>query len=97
MNKHTTTPRTVQPLTAADMAHIHALAGRDNKTLALQCASHRRRVRRWRSVTAVLLFSGICLAWTTVLAHPRYDEVTTTGGAGGTQLCNIVYDILGNV
>lgn len=84
----------VQPVGAADLAHIRALASRDCSDLPLRCAAYRRRARAWRYATAAVLFVGICLGYRSSLPVSRFDELTTTGTASAGQLCDVVTNII---
>ena len=94
MNMEKTKTVKMQPVGAADLAHIRALASRDCSDLPLRCAAYRRRVRVRRYATATVLFVGICLGYRAALPVPRFDELSTTSVASASQLCDIVENII---
>ena len=89
MKTHHTTPG-LQPLTAADLDYIRALTARHAEGLEQRCARHRHRALIRRTTVAACLFVGCCLSYASTMAHPPYDQITTSGDTGAQHICNTI-------
>ena len=80
----------LQPLTPEAMVHIANLAERDNEGLARRCAHYRRRAAIRRTAVAACIFVGCCLSYSSSMATPLYDQITTTSKAGNQHICDTI-------
>ena len=80
----------LQALTPEAMVHIADLAERDNEGLAQRCASYRRRASIRRTAVAACIFIGCCLSYSSSMATPLYDQITTSSKAGNQHICDTI-------
>lgn len=94
--KHTRKPNKAktQPLTPEAMLFIASLAAKEDSDLSFRCRRHLRRATDWRHAVATVLFATVCLFYFSLIGHPQYDQVTTTGTASGRQICQSIQSVL---
>lgn len=93
---HSTTPG-LQSLTPADLAFIRALAERDTEGLSDRCARYRRRATIRRYAVAACIFLGCCISYSSAMAAPLYEQITTSGESDNQDICDTIRRSIENV
>ena len=87
----------LQPLTAADLDYIRALADEHSVGLEQRCARYRRRASLRRTAVAACIFFGCCFTYSSSMAAPLYEQITTSGQAGIQHICDTIRLTIENV
>lgn len=97
MKTHQATSPRLQPLTPADLAYIRALAAEHSVGLEQRCARYRRRASFRRTAVAVCLFLACCTFYSSAMAAPLYEQITTSSEAGNQYICDTIRLSIENV
>ena len=73
-----------------DRAHIAALAAGHNADLHRWCYRRRRYETFRRVAVATCLLVGCCLSYSSSVATPLYDQITTTSEEGNQHICETI-------
>lgn len=85
-----------QRLSPEDLVHIATIAEQHDEGLAQRCASYRRRAAIRRTVVAACIFLGCCLTYSSSMAAPMYDQITTSGKADNQHICETIRIAINN-
>lgn len=92
--KKNPSPQKLLPASPADLAFIRSLAASHCEGLEARCARHRRRADILRLGVAACLFIGCCTAYTSLMAAPQYDQITSTYDAYPQHVCGTIRQAL---
>ena len=90
-------PPRLQPLTPTDLAYIRALAAEHSAGLEQRCARYRRRAGIRRHAVAACLFLACCTFYSSAMAAPLYEQITTSSEAGNQYICDTIRLSIENV
>ena len=91
---HSSKTATVSPEV---LVHIAALVERDNIGLPQRCARYHHRAAIRRTAMAACIFVGICIAYSSTIADPLYDQITTSSKTGNQHICDIIRVSIENI
>lgn len=86
----------MQKLDLEALDHIRDLAAEHNADLPQWCARQRRREAFARSAMAACIFVGCCLFYSSSMANPLYDQITTSSEADSQHICETIRLALDN-
>ena len=85
------------PLDGNSFKHISQLADSHNADLPAWSVRRHRRESIGRIALASVMFIVTCMAWSSLMARPAYDQITTTGNASHQQIYETVTAIIGEL